>query len=138
MACITDTGGAMHIHANIAGGSNQRLAGVQAHAYTNTSALGPRIRGKCTLRICYTLHGIEGAVERDKKCITLLIHFAPIPFLNGCPQDLMMLCQYECIMFPQIVEQMGGAFDISKQKSDCAGLLQCRTARCMSAHAQAI
>src|SRR6266498_1343952 len=106
MRGITNPRGTMHIHTHIACRSDQGLACMYAHSYAQGLVMQPRMRGKCALRVGGTLHCIERTGERDKEGVALCIDFAPVPFLNRCAQNLMMLCQHHCILITQLVKQI--------------------------------
>ncbi len=127
MGGIPDPGGAVDIHADIAGRGDQRLTGMQAHPHTYRFFLRPLLCGKGALRLCGALDRIHRPGKGDEKCIALRIDFLAIPLLDGAPHDLVMDYQHGRILVPQIVQQVGGPFDIREQESNRPGWLRNRT-----------
>src|SRR5262249_28418121 len=117
------------IHANIAGGSNQRFAGVQPHSYTPRVIAWPGVSGEGTLRRCRILYGIQGASEGDTECIALCSYFSPVPLVKRGAQNRVMLCQRRCEMLSQLIEEIGRPFDVGEEKGYGAGELHCSRAR---------
>ena len=107
MRRIANPRGAMHIHANIACGSNQRFAGVQTHSYTQRLTRRPGVSGEGALRLGGALHGIQGAREGDTEGIALCRYFGSVPFLKRGAQNRVMLCQRRCELLAQLIEKIG-------------------------------
>ncbi len=79
--------------------------------------------GERALGFGSALDCIEGARECDKERVALCIHFTPVPFLNGCAQNFVMLTQCNGILIAKLFEQTGRAFDVGEEEGDRAGWL---------------
>src|SRR5262245_18628605 len=96
--------GAMNIHSHIARRSNERFPSMKSHADSQRLLMNPVVCGERALRIGSTLYSIQRAGKGDKEDITLSIHFASIPLLNGTAQNFMMFSQHRSVLITQCIQ----------------------------------
>ncbi len=85
MSGTHDAGGVMHIHSNVAIGSQQRFAGMQTNTYPHGYALRPRMTGESVLYSHSSCNRISGTRKNDEEGISLRIHLVTMVLRKRSP-----------------------------------------------------
>jgi hypothetical protein len=74
--------------------------------------------GQRALDLDHGGHGLGGPGKGGEESVTLGVNFSAIPGVQGFADDLVVAGQQGGVLISQLIEQLGGTFDVSEEESD--------------------